>query len=478
MIKDKILRRIAMLISLIVLITSTVNTTYGFIVTSTDPITNIFVPDDVRASGLTLDKTVEHPYGADYKIPDNISFDFKIELGSYYANAKLTTTAGEMTADANGNLNVTVKPGVTLGIEGLEEGTVVKVTEQATTLKGFAVKGESTQQITVGADGSASIRFVNTYTPENVQPTNVTVSGVKILEGREWQEGDSFSFKLEQQTGDSWTELGTKTVTYSADNADFDKFDFSDFIQPLTFDKVGIYTFRMSEIVGDIDVDYDKTVNHFTVKVTDVDMDGKLEISTASGTENAKVTEANGNYIVSVTFNNTFVPPVIVDPDPITVQIDVNKVLTNTGNIKTGLDGFEFVLENVATSEKLSQISDDNGKAAFALTFTKADVGNTYTYKLSETNQGFTGMTYDTDVYKIKVSISLNDENQLVASLTVDDAPVESVVAEFQNVYHADETVSPPTGDNSHVTFWFILMIVSGATLVSLIIYDRKRARV
>lgn len=474
----KIMRRIAMLISLVMLITSTIGTTYCYIVTKTDPITNVFVPGTAGVSGLTISKTVEHPLGDGYAIPDNIRFDFNVELGSYYAGAKLNTTAGEMTADASGTLSVSIKPGVTFGIEGLEEGTVVKVTEQATTLKGFAVKGEATQQITVGADGSASIRFVNTYTPESVQPTNITVSGVKILEGREWQEGDGFSFKLEQQTGDSWTELGTKTVTYSADNADFNKFDFSDLIQSLTFDKVGIYTFRMSEIVGDIDVDYDKTVNHFTVKVTDVDMDGKLEISTVAGTENAKVTGENGNYTVSVTFNNTFVPPVIVDPDPITVQIDVNKVVTNTGNIKTGLDGFEFVLENVATSEKLSQISDENGKAAFALTFTKADAGNTYTYKLSETNQGFTGMTYDTDVYEIKISISLNDENQLVASITVDDAPVETVVAEFQNVYHADETVSPPIGDNSHVTFWFILMIVSGATLVSLIIYDRKRARV
>ena len=468
-----------MLISLIVLITSTVNTTYGFIVTSTDPITNVFVPDDVRASGLILDKTVEHPYGADYKIPDNISFDFKIELGSYYANAKLTTTAGEMTADANGNLNVTVKPGVILGIEGLEEGTVVKVTEQATTFKGFAVKGEATQQITVGADGNASINFVNIYTPESIQPSNVTVSGVKILEGRDWQEGDSFTFKLEQQDGENWTEVGTRTVTYSADSADFNKFDFSEFIQSLIFEKVGTYTFRMSEVIGDLDnVDYDETVNHFTVKVTDVDMDGKLEIGTVAGTENAKVTEANGSYAVSVTFNNTFVPPVVDDPDPITIQVDVNKVVTNTGNIKAGLDGFEFVLENVATSEKLSQISDENGKAAFALTYTKADVGKTYTYKLSETNQGFAGMTYDTDVYEIKVSISLNAENQLVASVTVNDTPVESAVAEFQNVYHADETVSPPTGDNSNITFWFILMIVSGATLVSLLIYEKKRARV
>ena len=313
----KIIRRIAMLLSLVMLITSTIGTTYCYIVTKTDPITNVFVPDTVGVSGLEISKTVEHPLGDDYAIPDNIRFDFNVELGAYYAGAKLNTTAGEMTADASGTLSVTIKPGATFGIEGLEEGTVVKVTEKMTTLDGFAVKGDATKTVTVGADGTASISFVNTYTPDAVKPSNVTVSGVKVLEGRQWQVGDSFSFVLEQKDGENWTKLGEQTVTYNAENADFSKFDFSDVFQALTFDKVGTYTFRMSEIVGTLEnVDYDKTVNHFTVKVTDVDMDGKLEINTVAGTENVAVTKTNDGYAVTVTFNNTFVPPVVPDPDP------------------------------------------------------------------------------------------------------------------------------------------------------------------
>ena len=49
----KIIRRIAMVISLVMLITFTVGTTYGYMVTSTDPITNVFVPNTVNVSGLT-----------------------------------------------------------------------------------------------------------------------------------------------------------------------------------------------------------------------------------------------------------------------------------------------------------------------------------------------------------------------------------------------------------------------------------------
>lgn len=110
-----------MLLSLVMLITSTIGTTYCYIVTKTDPITNVFVPDTVGVSGLVISKTVEHPLGDDYAIPDNIHFDFYVELGSYYAGAKLNTTAGEMTADASGTLSVTIKPGATFGIEVLKK---------------------------------------------------------------------------------------------------------------------------------------------------------------------------------------------------------------------------------------------------------------------------------------------------------------------------------------------------------------------
>ena len=475
----KIIRRIAMLLSLVMLITSTIGTTYCYIVTKTDPITNVFVPGTASVSGLTISKTVEHPLGDDYAIPGNISFDFNVELGSYYAGAKLNTTAGEMTADASGTLSVTIKPGATFGIEGLEEGTVVKVTEKMTTLDGFAVKGDATKTVTVGADGTASISFVNTYTPDAVKPSNVTVSGVKVLEGRQWQVGDSFSFVLEQKDGESWTRLGEQTVTYDAENANFSKFDFSDVFLALTFDKVGTYTFRMSEIVGTLEnVDYDKTVNHFTVKVTDVDMDGKLEINTASGTENAAVTKTNDGYAVTVTFNNTFVPPVVPDPDPITVQIGIDKIINNVGEATHGKGGFQFVLKNTETSEGLGATSADNGKASFSLTFTKADIGKTHTYKLSETNQGFAGMTYDTDVHEITITVSLNENNELVAALTMDGKSVTALSATFENTYDADTPVAPPTGDNSNLTLWFILMIVSGSALVALTVYDRKRSRI
>ena len=476
---SKKLRKIAMLLSLLMLITSTVGTTYCYIVTKTNPLTNVFIPGTAGVSGLAISKTVEHPLGDDYAIPENISFDFDVELGSYYQGAKLNTTSGKMTAGENGTLSISIRPGATFGILGLEEGTVVKVTEKTPILDGFAIKDEAIKTVTVGADGTASISFVNTYSPDVVKPGNVTVGGVKVLEGREWQKGDSFSFVLEQKKGDNWTKLGEQTVTNEADNDGLGRFDFSSVFKTLTFDKVGIYSFRMSEIKGALeDVFYDETVNHFTVKVTDVDMDGKLEINTVEGAENAAVTKTNDGYAVSVTFNNTFVPSVLPDPDPITVQIGIDKIVNNLGEAICGKEDFQFVLKNVATAEGLCATSDSNGKASFSLTFSKADIGKTHTYKLSETDQGVEGMTYDADVHEITITVSLNENNELVAALTMDGKSVDVLNATFENNYDADSSETPPTGVSSNLTIWLILMIVSGSALVALVVYDRKSRRV
>ena len=467
-----------MLLSLVMLITSTIGTTYGYLVTKTDSITGVFVPKTPSVSALTIGKTVEHPLGDGYKIPNTIRFDFKVELGAYYANAKLNTTLGEMTADANGILTASIKPFVNFVIQDLEVGTVVKVTEQATTLDGFTVKGESTKTVTVASDGSASLTFVNTYVPDAVKPQNVTVNGIKLLGGREFREGDSFSFMLEQQNGESWTALGTKTVTYDANDPHFNEFDFSDIFRAITFDKVGIYSFRMTEIIGSLDnVDYDRTVNRFTVLVTDVDMDGSLEINTVTGTDNVTVTGTNGAYTVSVTFNNTFIPPVLPDPSPIQVQLDINKTMTNTGELTIGPKGFEFVLENLLTHQKLATVTDDDGEAFFLLSFTKSDIGKTFTYTITETDKGQSGVTYDDDIVEIEITITRDANNTLVASLKQDGVSTNAITASFENIYHADRPVSPPTSD-TNLTFWFAMMIVSGSTFVALLVYEKKRVRV
>lgn len=479
LLKNKIFRRLALLVSLIVLLTSTVNTTFGFIVTKTDSLINTFVPFDNIISNLLISKNVEHPFGDEYVVPDNIVFDFKVDFGSIYANTTIKTTNGDITADKNGSIQISVKPGETFTVEGIDAGTKVTVTEIQKDGNGFTVKDSAaTMEGIVAEDGSLKFEYVNIYTPASVQPVNVSVVGTKILEGREWQSGDAFSFTLEQkQSNEIWTVIGTKAVTYDANNTAFNQFDFSDLIQALTFDKVGTYYFRMTEVIGNHEnVDYDKSVNTFTIKVTDVDMDGKLEVSTVTAAQNAKVTETDGKYKVNITFNNTFIP-VVSEPDDIIVNIGVNKTVKNTGVSSIGPDGFEFVLENTISGEKQALKSDQNGKAVFVLPFTATDVGKTYTYKLFEIDNGITGVTYDTEVYDISIVITLSGDNKLVSTITMDGKAVNDVIARFENTYYIDQTTAPPTGDDSNITFWFIMMIISGTACIVLVLLDKRYTR-
>ena len=446
--KNKIVRRLALLLSVVMLITSTVNTSFAYIVTKTDSIVNTFTPVAGATNDLTIHKTVEHPLGDTYVIPDTITFPFMVELGTLYANTNVETSEGNVLADGNGRIFVSVKPGTPLLIKGIDANTEVTVAECTDQLgAGFGVKEgtEATQTITVTATG-AKVDFVNVYVPEKATATDLTVVGKKILTGRDWQEGDSFSFELEQKEEDnSWTSLGTKTITYDAANEDFQKFDFSDIVQALTFDKVGTYTFRMTEIVDtpDGNMDYDQSEKLFYVSVTDADMDGKLEIGdvTATAGNNITVTKSGEKYTVEATFDNSFIAP-------ITVPVKVSKTVNNTGTATMGKEGFEFVLAEVGSAaEPMKKRTDVNGEAVFALTFTRADIGVTYTYELSETDEGAEGVTYSRDAYEISVAITKDGaSNKLQATITMGGNEVTDAVAAFTNTYHADLDIEVKIG--------------------------------
>ncbi|MBE6729754.1 MAG: hypothetical protein E7568_05940 [Ruminococcaceae bacterium] len=468
--KNKLIRRIALLASVIMLLTSAVNTTYGFIVTQTDSLINTFVPLSSNVSNIVINKSVEHSLGNDYKIPDNIAFDFKVELGLLYANTSLKTDKGDIVTDKNGEFTVSVKPNIPFKIEGIDVGTKIKVTEIQKEGNGFTVKDGAIKEATVSESGGAEVKFINTYNPKAVSLVNVTVEGTKILEGRDWQTGDTFAFILESKNQNGvWEKLSEKTVTFDEKNKDFNKFSFSDIIKTLEFTKVGTYKFRMSEVIGNLEnVDYDKSINTFEIKVTDTDMDGMLEIGGVTAGQNASVSTKNGNYNVAVTFNNTFVPA-ISEPDDISVDITVNKTVKSTGKLSITSAGFEFVLENSETKEKTVLESGEDGKAVFKLPFTAKDIGKTYTYKLYERNNGIDGVTYDTSVYDININIT-EQNNMIIASVTVDGKGVDTVLLEFENIYHK---TTPPTGDNN-ITFWFVLMIISAMSCIALIVLDRK----
>jgi pilin isopeptide linkage protein len=358
---------------------------------------------------------------------------------------------------------------------------VVKVTEIQVDDDGFTVKGdEVTQEVRMLGATETYAQFINIYSPKPVEPVTVNVSGVKILEGREWAEGDTFQFVLEQEQGDdNWVKVADRTITYDAANTGFNSFTFSDLIQSMTFDKVGIYAFRMTEAEGTLEnVTYDKTVNYFSIHVTDVDMDGKLEIGKVTGKQNCAITQdaITGVYDVLVTFNNTFIPPVIPDPDPITVSLFVQKTVKNTTSKTIGPEGFNFLVEQTGSTQLWTITSDADGKAQLDLTYTHEDLGKTYTYTVSEINDGREGVLYSEQTYELTVTITLDEENNiLVPKLTNGGESVNKWETAFENTYTHKEPLTPPTGDETPLLMWSILMAASGIAIVVLVVTGRKK---
>ena len=459
-------KSLMMILALVLIISSAVQSTLAFIVTQTDSIVNIFNPTKSPVSSLVISKTVEHPYGDDYVIPADITFDFKVELGSAYSGTTLLTDKGDVQCDSEGSFVVTLAANSAIGIDGIVDGTEVKVTE-ITTRNGFALKEgiESTQTLSILPDGGARADFINVYTPSTLTLDNVFLEGEKQLEGRDWAEGDFFEFLLEASVDGEWTALAAAKVEYDAANADYNRFNLSAALQEFEIGNIGDYSFRISEIEGDLEnVDYDKTVNYFTVSVSDDDMDGKLEIASVEAKQNvtSAYDEENDIYELYVVFNNTFVP----DPEDISVTVTVDKTVNNTGDKEIGPEGFVFLLESVESGETLELVTDKNGAAKLDIVFTHEDIGE-YSYKLSEKKGNVVGVTYSDTVYEIVISVDVVD-NTLVADIIVNGEAAEDSVFEFTNVYHVVEEPIEP-GDKSMIGFYIAMatMALIGAVLLA-----------
>ena len=123
--------------------------------------------------------------------------------------------------------------------------------------------------------------------------------------------------------------------------------------------------------------------------------------------------------------------------------------------------------------------SFDN-KAKLTLSFTEDDIGKTFSYKLTEVNSGRANVTYSTAEHVISIAITLDAEsNTLVAALTLNEATMTELAAEFENTYDYTPTIpdTPPTGDNSNLGMWVALMFISGGAAITLCVYDKKKRR-
>ena len=238
---------------------------------------------------------------------------------------------------------------------------------------------------------------------------NLTVT--KNLTGRDWADGDSFAFKLEQTAGDASAVTMPESTELTIDSKTPDhKAAFGD----ITFSAAGEYKFTITEQGRSHDgVTYDETKN--VVKVSVKDEGGKLV---------AAVTEG-----ANPTFTNTYA----AQPATLASGVSVTKVLE--GRDWKDSDAFKFAIDPQGSAPAPSKgLNAEATKDARTISFGDFtfDKAGTYVYEVSEVKGSIRGMSYDGHKATVTITVADNGKGQLIATPKVEDGT-------FKNTYKAGE---------------------------------------
>ncbi|WP_195535336.1 Spy0128 family protein [Collinsella aerofaciens] len=316
-----------------------------------------------------------------------------------------------------------------------ESGSVDGVTNDAVASRTFTVKVvEDTNTGTLAAkvlpaegtpEGKGAFEFTNTYGVDPA-PSSVTdqIKVNKKLKGRDLAEGE-FEFQLIEISAD-----GSESVAAMGKNAA----DGTVALGPVTYTAPGTHSYELREVAGTAGgVTYDRAAYRVRTTVTDAG-DGTLTVK-------HELTDAEGNPTGddSVTFTNGY------KAAPVTLKLGAAKVLKGA-ELKAGQFSFELKGRDGKVMSTAKNAAD--GSVTFgALTFKQA---GTYTFTVSEVDDGQAHVTYDKAVRKIVVTVS--DEaadgsktGYLSAKVSYEgDADVPPV---FTNSY-AEEPETPGTPEN------------------------------
>lgn len=316
-----------------------------------------------------------------------------------------------------------------------ESGSVDGVTNDATATRTFTVRVvEDTNAGTLAAEvlpaegtpeGKGAFEFTNTY-GVNPTPSSVTdqITVGKKLKGRDLVEGE-FEFQLVEIAAD-----GSESVAATGRNAA----DGTVALSPVTYTAPGTHSYELREVAGTAGgVTYDRATYRVCTTVTDAG-NGMLAVK-------HELADAEGNPTGgdSVTFTNGY------EAAPVTLKLGAAKVLKGA-ELKAGQFSFELKSRDGKVMSTAKNAAD--GSVTFdALTFKQA---GTYTFTVSEVDDGQAHVTYDKAVHKIVVTVS--DEaadgsktGYLSAKVSYEgDANLPPV---FTNSY-AEEPGTPGTPEN------------------------------
>lgn len=316
--------------------------------------------------------------------------------------------------------------------------------------------GDGKLSVTHVLKGTEPAEFKNTY---SVTPLDAELDfGLsKAIDGRDWTDGDEFSFTITAPEGVPLPDPATVTVS---------KGDAEDGIAAIKFGKIhfaaaGTYKYEIRENAGStVGMTYDAHVATAEVTVTE-DGEGNLTANVTKK-ENGRFTNtyrteldyaAAGGLKLSKTLCGR---PMTEGQFTFTVTPADDDSACALG-LLPGANNFE----SPATIEGTVGLIDI--LAGHEVKFTQADAGKTFKYTVAEKNDGQPGYTYDDAVRTVTIAIVDDTAGTLTATTTVSGGPegthetfhksgenkVEKALVPFHNSYSA--TTNTPGGTAAQV---------------------------
>lgn len=418
---------------------------------------NTYTPDPIGYSVTSSVDVTKMLTGRDLR-----DGEFGFELVDGEGNVKATgtndasgkVTMGEVRYTEPGEYRYTLRETVPDDDRALPGVSYDKTAYDVTvTVKADAVTGALSAEAVV-AGGPAV--FTNTY---KADAANTTLSVSKQLTGRDFLEGETFSFTLAAQDGAPMPAAGGETATVS-ENLQQAKFG------AITFTKPGEYRYTISEVGGGSTKDgvaYDGGTFTAVVTVKDDTRTGRLEATVA-------YQNADGATASIPSFINRYTSNGSMDD---VASVNVLKTLSGRP-MAAGQFSFSVTPADEASAAKLAaqtlanQASDTSGTPAAVVTaegktlselfsgvtFTEADAGKTFSWTVAETSEGAPGYTVDQHKHTVEVEVADNGNGTITATTYVNgDAVTGShALIAFENGYHAESNPDAAEGSGRVTT--------------------------
>ena len=278
----------------------------------------------VPAASLTIEKAVVTNDETIQPTDQDFTFQINLENNNQFVEAEyiILDKEGNPVMDPDNqpvkgtiseqNNQVTIKKDQKIQFNGLYAGTTYEVNEINVTDPYSFKEVNSTSSNTSINESSASGQLINddkaitlTYTNKYETSLDVDINGTKTITGREFQEGDEFTFVLSaDQNNPEGATVNTNEIKINPTSGNTTNIVSEDAI---TFTKTGVYTFYLSEDTPDQPeqyMEYD-TTEYKLVYTVDVNETGDgFVVSSLS----IQTKQDDGSWIdaSAVTFNNKY----------------------------------------------------------------------------------------------------------------------------------------------------------------------------